>query len=175
MAANSPPHPARAALAATALILLAAPSAGHEPGWSYSPLPGEGDRAALGCDREATAADHACLAVRCEDDYAVGVHVLTTRPAGDGGPWEMTVDRESRVAVAGPDPAPYGGRFADDDDAEWLLDRLRHGSFVYLRHAADDEAPFRFIDLTGSLQAIHTALRWCAPRVPAETGDPPSP
>ena len=77
----------------------------------------------------------------------------------------MTVDRENRSAIAAAGPGPYGGKFAED--ADWLLERLRQGSFVYLRHAEDDGTPFRFIDLTGSLYAINHALAWCAPRVPA--------
>lgn len=160
----------RGCAAFTAIGLLAMPAAAHQSGWSYSPLAGEGDRAALGCARDSTPEDYACLAVRCEDDYTIGVHIHAARPDGDAGLWQMTLDREDRSFVAAPDPAPYGARFGKDD-AEWLLERLRHGSFVYLRHAEDTEAPFRFIDLTGSLAAIDTALYWCAPRVPAEAED----
>ncbi len=66
------------------------------------------------------------------------------------------------MLTAIPDDSPYGARFADD--GEWLLDRLRHGTFIYLRHA-DDAAPgFAYIDLTGSFRAIGEALYWCAPR-----------
>ena len=154
--------------ALTTLLVLAAGSAGaHEPGWSYSPLPGEGDRAALGCDRDATEEDFACLAVRCEDDFTVGVHVHTSREAGDAGRWEMTVDRENYAAHALASDAPYGARFVEED-AIWLEERLRHGTFVYLRHAEDETEGFDFISLGGSLAAIKTALFYCAPRVPVE-------
>lgn len=143
----------------------AAPS--QEPGWHHSPLPGEGDRAALGCARGSEADNFTCLAVRCEDDFSVGVHVHGTRPGGDAGAWEMTIDRENRTPLAEESDAPYGAKFRED--ADWLLDRLRHGSFVYLRHA-DDEAPgFAFITLAGSFAAIHRALYHCAPRVRAES------
>lgn len=150
-----------------ALLASAAPAAGVEPGWHYSPLPGEGDRAALGCSREATSTDFTCLAVRCEDDFSVGIYVHSSRP-DDVGTWDMTLDREVRSMRAERADAPYGGRFVAD--ADWLLDRLRQGTFVYLRHAAAEGQPFAFIDLGGSLYAINDALAWCAPRVPA--GEP---
>ena len=149
--------------AAAAMGVL--PLAAEEPGWHYSPPPGEGDRAALGCDRAAAPAAITCLAVRCEADFSVGVHVHSTRQKGALGPWEMTLDRENRVAVAEPADAPYGGRFIAD--ADWLLEGLRQGSFIYLRHVDDVDAPFAFIDLGGSLRAIHQALALCAPRRPA--------
>lgn len=146
-----------------ALALLCCSAAAQEPGWHYSPLPGEGDRATLGCDRDAVAGNFICLAVRCEDDYTTGVHVhVSTGPVV--GSWDMTLDRENATLVAGPSDSPYGARFVDD--AAWLLERLRQGTFVYLRHADAPEAPFRFIDLSGSLYAINQALAWCAPRVP---------
>ena len=153
--------------AALSFLLLAPPSMAQSPGWQYSPLPGEGDRATLGCARDSTETDYACLAVRCEDDYSVGVHVHTSRHPDDLGSWDMTLDRENRRLVAEPAEAPYGGRFIEE--AEWLLQGLRHGSFVYLRHAEDEGGPFRFIDLSGSLYAINAALAWCAPRVPPAT------
>lgn len=140
-------------------------AAGQEPGWRFSPLPGEGDRAALGCDRDAAADDFACLAVRCEDDFSVGVHVWSSREKGGEGRWEMTADRENFSGEAVADEGPYGARFAAGD-AEWLQERLRHGAFVYLRHGEDQDSAFRFIDLTGSMRAINTALAFCAPRVP---------
>jgi hypothetical protein len=75
----------------------------------------------------------------------------------------MTLDRETRSLVAEPSP-PYGGRLLDPGG--WLLDGLRHGTFVYLRHEDDAEAAFAYIDLSGSFRAIEEALQWCAPRVP---------
>ncbi|WMT88053.1 hypothetical protein NO932_05445 [Pelagibacterium sp. 26DY04] len=155
------------------LGLASPPIAGQEPGWGYSPLPGEGDRAAMGCDREATAEDYVCLAVRCEDDFSVGVHVHSSREQGDAGRWVMTVDRENHAAQAQVSDAPYGARFPDAD-AAWLEERLRQGTFVYLRHEDDEGEGFRFIDLSGSLRAINTALYYCAPRVPVEQESPGS-
>jgi hypothetical protein len=155
---------------ATVLILLAAmgsPATAIEPGWHYSPLPGEGDRATLGCDREATDTAFTCLAVRCEDDYATGLHVHASRD-GVAGLWEMTIDRENAELLAEPS-TPYGGRFIAD--ADWLLERLKQGTFVYLRHTADTEGRFAYIDLGGSLFAIHRALAWCAPREPKAAPD----
>lgn len=153
------------------LTMVAGPVMGQEPGWTYSPLAGEGDRAAVGCDREATADDFACFVVRCEDDFSTGVHVWTSRDDGNVGRWEMTADRENFTGEAVTDAAPYGARFVPGD-AEWLEERLRYGAFVYLRHTEDVDAEFRFIDLTGSMVAINTALAFCAPRVPVDVNPP---
>lgn len=144
-------------------LLMLTPAFAQVPGWGFSTLPGEGDRAAMGCDRDASAEAFSCLAVRCEDDFTVGVHVHTSRKEGDGGIWEMTLDREARSFRAEPSDAPYGARFVEG--ADFLLDRIRHGTFIYLRHSANPEAPFAFIDLSGSMRAISEALYWCAPRV----------
>jgi hypothetical protein len=157
--------------ALTLAAFLTTPAIGQEAGWHYSPLPGEGDRATLGCDRDATPDDFACLAVRCEDDFSVGVYVHSSRPA-DVGLWEMTLDRESDVFTAEPTDAPYGARFVQD--APWLRERIEQGTFIYLRHADDEEGPFRFIELSGSLHAVNTALQWCAPRVSTPLGEPNS-
>ena len=67
------------------LLLIAQPVFAQEAGWHYSPLAGEGDRAALGCAAGATASSFTCLAVRCEDDFTVGLHIHTSRPGGDAG------------------------------------------------------------------------------------------
>lgn len=160
-----------------ALWALATPASAQVPGWHFSPLPGEGDRAAMGCDRDASAAQHTCLAVRCEDDFSTGLYIHTNRFGGGAGPWTMTLDRENMRFEAEPAPGPYGARIIDG--AETLLDRLRLGTFVYLRHDADDYAPFAFISLAGSMTAITEALYWCAPRTtpveqnPAAGVDPP--
>lgn len=118
----------------------------------------------MGCDRKARRDEFVCLAVRCEDDFTTGVHVHTSRPDSLGG-WEMTLDRENARYVARPSNAPYGGRFIEG--ADWLLDRIAQGTFIYLRHADDRAGSFAYIDLTGSLRAINSALAFCAPRVPA--------
>jgi hypothetical protein len=162
--------PSRLLIALLAMLATICPAWAQVPGWSYSPLPGEGDRAALGCDRDATAQNYACLAVRCEDDFSVGVHIHTSR-LNDAGTWEMTADREVVRIGALPDAGPYGARFPAED-AAWLLDRLRHGTFIYLSHAEDVGQKVRFISLDGSYAAIHAALQWCAPR---SSGEQPVP
>lgn len=161
---------------ATALIatlaLMAQPAWAQAPGWHYSPLPGEGDRASMGCARASGPKSFTCLVVRCEDDYSVGVHVHSSRSEGDVGSWSMTLDREDRVIAAVPDAAPYGALLRDEDG--WLLDGLRHGTFLYLRHGDDSADGFAYIDLAGSFRAIQEALYWCAPRVGAgEQNEPP--
>lgn len=147
------------------LAALAAPAMAQEAGWQYSPLPGEGDRASMGCARGSTADDFACLVVRCEDDFSHRVHVHASRAGDAAGRWDVTLDREARSLLAVP-AEPYGARFEDPDG--WLLDGLRHGTFVYLRHSADKEAEFAFISLAGSFVAIEEAFYWCAPRVPTD-------
>lgn len=156
-------HPAQALIAV--LVVLATPVAAQQAGWGYSPLPGEGDRAAMGCDRDATPQDFTCLVVRCEDDFSTGVHIHTSHPVALGE-WEMTLDRENATFVAEQSPAPYGGRFVER--ADWLLDRIREGTFIYLRHLEDANGNFAYIDLGGSLFAVNRALAFCAPRVPVE-------
>jgi hypothetical protein len=154
------PHRAKALIG---LLMLGTGAAlAQEPGWHYSPLPGEGDRASLGCAKDSNAQNYTCLAVRCEDDYTTGVHVHSSRAGGAAGNWEFTLDRDTRSLVAEASE-PYGGRFADEDG--WLLDGLRHGTFVYLRHEGDADGGFALISLAGSFSAIAEALQWCAPRV----------
>lgn len=143
--------------------ILTMPVSGHEAGWHYSPIPAEGDRATLGCDRNATPNNFTCVAVRCEDDFSTGIYVHTSR-ANALGTWEVTVDKENAILVAEPSSAPYSGRVLKN--AEWLLDRVRQGTFIYLRHADDPEKGFAYIGLGGSLYAINDALSYCAPRVP---------
>jgi hypothetical protein len=147
------------------LTLLGQPVFAQEPGWHFSPLPGEGDRASLGCARESTATDFTCLAVRCEDDFSTGIHLYASRPGGAIGTWVLTLDREDHRIEAVNDPGPYSASVPDPDG--WLLERLRHGTFIYLRHADDPEGGFAYVDLGGSYQAIAEALYWCAPKRPA--------
>lgn len=146
---------------------IAAPAAAQEPGWHYSPFPGEGDRAALGCAHGSSPASHACIAVRCEDDYTVGLYLKTSRPGGDAGRWSIEVDGETQAvtarAVAG---SPYGARIEGDTGP--LVEAIRHGGSLFL-DPLDGAAPGRNgIGLAGSLHAINQALYFCAPRVVPE-------
>ena len=91
-------------------MLLFAPAAlAQEVGWHYSPLNGEGDRATLGCAYGSTAANFTCLAVRCEDDFSVGLYIHTSRPGGDAGRWRLTVDEE-QLDLTAVDATPYHAR-----------------------------------------------------------------
>jgi hypothetical protein len=156
------------------LLALASvhPAFAQSPGWHFSPLPGEGDRATLGCAKDSTPEKFACLAVRCEDDFTVGLHVHSSRPGGDAGRWDMTLDREDRSFIAEPSASPYGAHIKEDADV--LLDRLRQGTFVYLRHGDDADLAFALISLAGSMISIAEALYWCAPRETAPEQNPVS-
>lgn len=162
------PYPTAGLIAALA---FSAPAAAQSPGWGFSYLPGEGDRAAMGCARDTTPEVFTCLAVRCEDDFSTGLYVHSSRLGGDAGTWTMTLDREDKSFVALAPDSAYGAKI--EKDADLLLDRLRYGTFVYLRHGEDENQAFAYIDLSGSMTAITEALYWCAPRVPPAEQNPP--
>ena len=151
-----------------ALALLTTPASAQEAGWHYSPLSGEGDRAALGCALNSTPETFACIAVRCEDDFTTGVHIYTSRPGGDAGAWAITVDKETRSFTAEV-AEPYGARLIGD--FAWVLDNLRHGAVAYLQPEDGSSMPANHIALDGSLYAITKALAYCAPRTPSP-GEP---
>lgn len=149
-----------------AIVLLAGPAGAQEAGWHYSPLPGEGDRAALGCALGSTPESHACVAVRCEDDFSIGVHIMTSRAGSDAGDWAVTIDKQTRrvEAVA---REPYGARIVTGID--WLLENLAHGAVAYLEPESGPPMPVNHIPLDGSLRTITQALAYCAPRRPAQS------
>lgn len=164
--------PYRTPIGVLILALWCGLAGAQEPGWSYSPLPGEGDRAALGCGLQASPEAFACIAVRCEDDYSTGVHIFTSRPQGDGGRWAITVDKETRTFTAEA-AEPYGARLTGD--FSWVLFNLANGAVAYLEPEDGSAMPDNHIALDGSLYAINRALGYCAPRVPAPVepnGDP---
>lgn len=155
--------PHRAKTIAALFGLLAGPALAQSPGWTYSHLVGEGDRASMGCATGSTAEAYTCLAVRCEDDFSVGLHLHTSRTGGAAGRWMATLDREDYAFEAIADASPYGARILDPEN--WLGERLEQGTFIYLRHADDSEGGFAHISLAGSYKAIREALYFCAPRV----------
>jgi hypothetical protein len=160
---------------AVAMLFAASPALGQESGWHYSPLPGEGDRAALGCSYGANAQNFTCLAVRCEDDFAVGVHIHTSRADGDAGKWVLAFDEDAdRVAVtAVADGSPYHARIEGDVAA--LLERIRNSGVGYLEPELGPPTE-RAISLNGSLRAINQALYFCAPKTgPLPSGDEVAP
>ena len=146
---------------------LAAPTLAQESGWHYSPLPGEGDRAAMGCSYGSTPEQHACLVVRCEDDFSVGLHIHTSRAGGDVGLWHIEFDKgDPRLEVeAVADGSPYAARIVGDVTP--LLEALKNGAVVYLDPATGPPLE-RAISLNGSLYVINQALYFCAPKVPDE-------
>ena len=153
-----------------AALLLMAPVQAQEAGWQYSPLPGEGDRAALGCASGSTAQDYACLAVRCEDDFSVGLHLYTSRSEGDAGDWIVNIDEDARPVSAQADGGPYGARITGDTTT--LRDGLEQGAVAYLQPQTGAPLELAVLPLGGSLAAINRALAYCAPRVPKAADEP---
>ena len=156
--------------AIVAALLLMAPVQAQEAGWHYSPLPGEGDRAALGCASGSTPEAYACLAVRCEDDFGVGLHLYTSRSEGDAGDWIVDIDEDAHPVSAQTDGGPYGARIAGDTTT--LRDGLEQGAVAYLQPQAGAPLKLTVIPLSGSLAAINNALAYCAPRAPKAAGEP---
>ncbi|MET3899066.1 hypothetical protein ABIB57_003018 [Devosia sp. UYZn731] len=153
-----------------AALLAIAPAWAQEAGWHYSPLPGEGDRAALGCASGSTAENYACVAVRCEDDFGVGLHLYTSRSEGDAGNWIVDIDEDAHPVSAQTDAGPYGARISGDIQA--LRDGLEQGAVAYLQPQAGSPLALAAIPLSGSLAAINRALAYCAPRVPKAAAEP---
>lgn len=147
------------------VALAAAPAAAQESGWHFSPYPGEGDRAALGCSYASTPAHHVCIAVRCEDDFSTALHIDTTRLGGDAGRWSLTIDREHPIAVTAVtvDGSPYGAKI--EGEVAPIIEAIRNGNSFFLDPLDEGPVPDRGIGLTGSLDAINRALYYCAPRV----------
>ncbi len=143
-------------------VMLIAPAVGQQSGWHYSPLAGEGDRAALGCSYGASDSAFTCIAVRCEDDKQVGLHIHSSRADGDAGAWVLEFDKEgTRFPVtAVPSDAPYGARIMGEVTA--LLEAIKNSGLVYLDPASGQPIE-RAISLSGSLAAINQALYYCAP------------
>lgn len=156
---------------ALASLMLLLPAHGQEEGWHYSPLPGEGDRTTLGCALGSTPEQFTCIAVRCEDDFTVGIYAHTSRAEPHEGEWLVTIDRVNRPFLAGPGEGPYGAKLADPKG--WLLHNLQNGAVAYLHPLAGPPAPLNFIPLSGSLYEINRALAYCVPPKPAEPNEPP--
>ena len=155
-------------ITACIVAALAFPALAQEQGWHYSPLPGEGDRAAMGCSHGATPEKHTCLVVRCEDDFSVGVHIHTSRAGTDAGRWRIEFDKgdPAHDIEAVEDGPPYGARIAGD--VEPILFGLKNLGLVYL-DPQDGAEVDQQIYLNGSLYVINQALYFCAPRVVPET------
>lgn len=149
------------------LMTIAAPAVAQESGWHYSPYPGEGDRATMGCAYDSSPTSHACVVVRCDDDYSVGLYIETSRMGGDAGRWEIHIDDADSVVSAVPiGGVPYGARV--EGDVAPLIDGLKNGGSLYLDPLDGAALPRNGIGLSGSLMAINQALYFCAPRVDPE-------
>jgi hypothetical protein len=166
----------RLPLCLTALCTLAFSALAQEAGWHYSPYPGEGDRAAMGCTRGSTPQKHACMVVRCEDDFSV--YVKTSRPEGDVGKWVVQIDDAAPLLETVPvaEGLPYGGKIVETDtEIPTLVEALKQSAFVFIE-PLDGEPPVPDgIIGTGSLHAINQALYFCAPRNPPASSADDSP
>jgi hypothetical protein len=154
-----------------ALACATAASLAHaqEPGWHYSPYPGEGDRAALGCAYESTPEIHTCIAVRCEDDFSIGVYIDTGRLGGDGGRWRLQVDDQAYEVVAvSVETAAYSAKIEGDVSA--VVEAIKNGGSLFLDPLEGSPLARNGIGLSGSLHAINQALYYCAPNLPALAG-----
>jgi hypothetical protein len=152
------------------VLFAAAPAAAQEAGWRFSPYPGEGDRAALGCSYGSTPERHTCIAVRCEDDFSVGLHLDTTRLGGDAGRWRLSIDDDDLVVNAvAVDDSPYGAK-VEGDVAE-IIEAIKNGVSLFLDPLDGSPVPSSGIGLAGSLNAINQALYFCAPRVVPDQPD----
>ena len=168
----------RAAL--LALMIGTTSAAAQEAGWHYSPYPGEGDHAAMGCARGSTPQKHACLVVRCEDDFSVAVYIKTTTPDGDVRDWVAQIDDAAPVlnteaVVPG---VPYGAKVVDKDDilpTATLVEMLKQSALIFLQRLDGGEPPMtEGIPGEGSYGAIQQALYYCAPRTEASSSGPSS-
>jgi hypothetical protein len=156
----------RAPLAVAVLLAATAAAQAQPAGFRHSSFPGEGDRAAMGCSAETAA----CLIVRCEDDFTTGLYIETYREGGDAGRWRLMIDREEPIVlVATPTPSgmPYSARVQDTIAAR-AIERLKHGAVAFLEAEDGDDIGVQRIPLDGSLQSIHDALYYCAPRQPQQ-------
>jgi hypothetical protein len=151
------------AVAILAPMLLSAVAA-REPGWSYSRLPGEGDRAAAGCTTASDEGQFACLVVRCEDDFTVGIYVDTHLDDLGVGEWQIGVDKVEMIFTAVHTNSPYDAKLLGD--TAWLLDGLKQGAVAYLLPSTFRIPDSGLIQLQGSLLEINSALSHCAPREP---------
>ena len=161
--------PSVGTFAGVTLLVLLGPAGAQEAGWHYSPYPGEGDRAALGCAYGSTPEIHTCIAVRCEDDFTVALHLDTTRLGGDAGRWQLEIDNEDfNVTAVGVEGSPYSAKISGDVSA--IIEAIKNGVSLFLDPLDGSPVPSSGIGLAGSLYAINQALFFCAPRVETQTG-----
>ena len=159
-------------LAWVVLVLMStAAAAGEEPGWHFSPLAGEGDRAAMGCTLDTTSVSYTCLVVRCADDFSVALHLHTSRAGGPAGRWELTFDRQTFPTIAVPDASPYGARI--EGDVAGIIEAIEQGATGYIEPVEGARGNSSRLPLKGSLQTIRQALYFCAPRTEAGQETPP--
>ena len=166
------PQGEKAIAACLVALFLTSHALAQEEGWHYSPLPGEGDRAAMGCSHGASPEKHTCLVVRCEDDHSVGVHIHTSRAGSDAGRWRIEFDKgdPAHDVEAIEDESPYGARIVGD--VEPIIFGLKNLGLVYLDPQDGFEVDQQ-IYLNNSLYVINQALYFCAPKVPDEPAPTP--
>ena len=156
---------------ATAVLALASmlpPAAAQEAGWSYSPLPGEGDRAALGCDTHADSTTFFCLAVRCEDDGRLGIYAYASEAPHFVGRWRLQVDDTVHPVTGLPQwmSSPYSARIADPGDGfiERLVDDLIAGGAALMEFRTQGEYQGVPLTLSGTTRWVGGTRIACEPQ-----------
>jgi hypothetical protein len=145
------------------LVCLSGSALANSRAWDSSPYPGEPGEPAVGCSVSTNDDFWTCLAVRCENDGALGLYFLNS-DGGLNGSFSLAIDGEAfRV---GQQPAGEGTAFTTrlTGDVASIVARLKTGRQVRL---VDTSPPlnegFDTIPLRGSSRAIGAVEAACAP------------
>jgi hypothetical protein len=150
--------------AAIALLVLSTGGAlADGRAWDASPYPGEPGKPAIGCSLATNDDFWTCLAVRCENDGALGLYFINSDGGVDGS-FSIAIDGE--VFSVRQEPAGDGAAFPTRlvGDVASIVARLKSGSQVRLLDTSPPlNAGFDTIPLRGSSRAIGAVEAACAP------------
>jgi hypothetical protein len=151
---------ARALLSAIALA-AATTAAVAQDFWQPSPFPGEEDLAVMGCSDSTNEEAWSCLAVRCENDWSLGLYTELTNLTLEG---EFTlVVGEVRFPVSGrmqEQSVPYSNRL--DGDVSAIVAAMKAAEAVVIDRPRDPLNPgFDTIPLRGAAEAISALEARC--------------
>ena len=146
------------ALAATAAAVVA------QDAWQPSPFPGEEDLAVMGCSDSTNEEAWSCLAVRCENDWSLGLYAELTNLTLDGE-FTLVVGEES-FPVSGrtqEQSIPYNNRL--DGEIPDILAAMKSAEAVVIDRPDDPLNPgFDTIPLRGAADAITALEARCTQR-----------